>query len=92
MILFSARRLRSTDPLWITDADVAALLGVSRSTVWVWVDEGRIPEPHRVGASSINTRGGRRRSRATRWYRPDIELFADCRNMADFRRRKRQLG
>ncbi len=33
----------------LTDNEVAALLSVSRATVWRWAAAGRIPNPHRWG-------------------------------------------
>jgi excisionase family DNA binding protein len=65
--------------LWLPDAAVAALLGVHRSTIWRWLDQGLIPQPRRVG--------GR-----TRWVRAEIELFARCSSMAEFRRLRRQAA
>lgn len=57
--------------LWIVDAEVAALLGVHRSTVWRWLDGGLIPAPRRVGGRTL-------------WSREEIELFARCASMAEF--------
>lgn len=63
--------------LWIIDAEVAAMLGVHRSTVWRWLDGGRIPAPRRVGGRTL-------------WSREDIELFARCDSMAEFARARRR--
>jgi predicted DNA-binding transcriptional regulator AlpA len=88
MMMF-ARKARDPDikPAWLTDVDVAILLGVHRSTVWTWLESGLIPEPRRVG---VAYRGGQRRSRTTRWLRSDLELFVQCKSMDEFIRRRRQ--
>ena len=89
MLGFAVRR-REPDapPDWLCDVDVAARLGIDRATVWRWADAGLIPEPRRVGV--IRTESGRTRSRTTRWLRADIELFVRSRDMAEFRRLKRE--
>ena len=43
--------------------DVAALLGVSRGTVWLWAKEGRLPKGKKIAP------------RCTVWMRADIERF-----------------
>lgn len=43
--------------------DVAALLGISRGTVWLWAKEGRLPK------------GKKLTPRCTVWMREDIERF-----------------
>jgi excisionase family DNA binding protein len=63
-------RLRA---LWIPAEDVAALLGIHRSTVYRWLDQGLIPPPRRIGGRTL-------------WSRADIELFAECSSLAEFRR------
>jgi excisionase family DNA binding protein len=75
------RRKRSPDlqALWIRDVAVAALLGIHRSTVWRWLDQKLIPQPRRVGGRTL-------------WSREEIELFARCGSMAEFRRLRRQAG
>ena len=65
--------------LWVTDAVVAAMLGVHRSTIWRWLDGELIPAPRRIG-------------RRTLWSREEIELFARCTSMAEFRRLRRVEG
>jgi prophage regulatory protein len=65
--------------LWVADADVAAMLGVARSTVWRWLDAGLIPQPRRVG-------------RRTLWCREEVELFARCHSMAEFERLRRKAA
>jgi predicted DNA-binding transcriptional regulator AlpA len=65
--------------LWVTDAVVAAMLGVHRSTIWRWLDGELIPAPRRVG-------------RRTFWSREEIELFARCTSMSEFRRLRRADG
>jgi excisionase family DNA binding protein len=59
--------------LWIADTEVAALLHVHRSTVWRWLDQGLIPQPRRSGGRTL-------------WSRADIELFAECSSLVEFRR------
>ena len=89
MISFAIRvRDNLSERLLLNDAEVAALLGISRSTVWTWVDAGLFPMPKRVGRSQGNT--GRQRACRTFWHRDDIELFARAQNMAEYRRLKRQ--
>jgi excisionase family DNA binding protein len=73
---FSRRRHNFTaQPLWVGADEVAVLLGVHRSTVWRWLEQGLIPEPCRVGGRTL-------------WPLADVELFARCRSVAEFRRRK----
>lgn len=47
----------------LTDHQVAAALGLGRSTVWRWVTEGRLPQPVRLSG------------KCTRWRAADIEAF-----------------
>jgi excisionase family DNA binding protein len=70
-------RLSGLRALWIRAEDVAALLGIHRSTVWRWLDHGFIPAPRRIGGRTL-------------WLREDIELFARCSSLAEFRRLKAQ--
>lgn len=63
-------------PLLISDAEVAALLGVARSTVWRWLDAGLIPAPRRLGGRTL-------------WALRDVELFSRCRSLAEFERLRR---
>jgi excisionase family DNA binding protein len=63
----------SLAPLWIPDKTVAVLLGIHRSTVRRWLEQGLIPRPRRIGGRTL-------------WSRADIELFAECSSMAEFRR------
>ncbi len=89
MISFAVRiRKDSFKPILVNDAEVSHMFGVARSTIWEWVDAGEFPEPKRVGR--VRMRDGRERSRRTFWNRDDVELFARCRNMAEFRRLKQQ--
>jgi predicted DNA-binding transcriptional regulator AlpA len=89
MISFAIRvREILTERLLLNDAEVAALLGISRSTVWTWLDAGELPAPKRVGRSQEGTR--RQRACRTLWHRGDIELFARCQSMAEYRRLKQQ--
>jgi predicted DNA-binding transcriptional regulator AlpA len=73
--------IRRRDPdlqaAWLSDADVAALLGVHRSTVWRWADAELIPRPRRVGGRTI-------------WVREHIEQF--CKTQASNGRANRPSG
>jgi predicted DNA-binding transcriptional regulator AlpA len=71
------RRAPDIKAAWLADVDVAALLGVHRSTVWRWADAGLIPQPRRIG-------------RRTVWLRQDIELFSGCKSFSEYRRLKQQ--
>lgn len=42
----------------LTDADVAALFRVSRSCIWRWQRQGRIPVPVRVGENCTRWQAG----------------------------------
>ena len=48
--------------LLLSAAELARLLGVSRSTVWTWHSSGKIPLPVRIGGT-------------TRWRRREIEAW-----------------
>ena len=52
--------------LLLSAAEVGALLGVNRSTVWCWDSSGRIPRPVRIG------------SKCTRWRRAEIEAWIEA--------------
>jgi excisionase family DNA binding protein len=69
------RHVPSARPLWIPAEEVAALLGVHRSTVWRWLEQGLIPRPRRIGGRTL-------------WAQADIELFARCSSLADFQRQR----
>jgi predicted DNA-binding transcriptional regulator AlpA len=89
MISFAVRiRQDLPESLLLNDAEVARLLGCARSSIWVWLDAGEFPEPKRIG--KFRSSDGRQRSGRTVWHRHDIELFARCRNMAEFRRLKQE--
>jgi predicted site-specific integrase-resolvase len=90
MISLAVRiRQNLPNPLWLSDVEVAALLGISRSTVWAWLDRGDFPPPtKRIGKA--RTSHGRERSCRTLWHRDDVELFARCRSMVEFKRLKCQ--
>jgi excisionase family DNA binding protein len=68
-----ANRHSGLQALWIGAEEVAALLGVHRSTIWRWLEQDLIPRPRRIGGRTL-------------WSRADIELFAKCSSMAEFRR------
>jgi excisionase family DNA binding protein len=61
--------------LCIRAQEVAALLGIHRSTVWRWLEQDLIPRPRRIGGRTL-------------WSRADVELFAQCSSMTEFRRLK----
>jgi hypothetical protein len=50
-----------------SDAEVAHLLGVARSSIWAWVDAGKSPPPKRVGQAR-RADGSHRACRAF-WHR-----------------------
>ena len=54
-----------TDRLLLTAADLGAILGVHRATVWTWHAGGKIPMPVRIGG-------------ATRWRRREIEQWIEA--------------
>lgn len=43
-------------PSLLTQAEVLALLGVSRPTLWAWRRDGRFPGAVRIGPNSIRWR------------------------------------
>ena len=53
-------------PLLISARELAALLGVSVSTIWVWHSSGRVPLPVRVGG-------------CTKWRRAEVEEWVKAR-------------
>jgi predicted DNA-binding transcriptional regulator AlpA len=61
--------------LWIPAEEVSALLHVHRSTIWRWLDQALIPPPGRIGGRTL-------------WLRADIELFARCTSLSEFRKQK----
>ena len=69
------RHTAAAGPLWITAEEVAALLGIHRSTVWRWIDQELLPPPRRIGGRTL-------------WLRADVELFARCSSLGEFRRLK----
>jgi predicted DNA-binding transcriptional regulator AlpA len=54
-----------TNQTWLRDSDLAARFGVSRSTIWRWARQGRLPPPHRLGP------------RTTRWPPEVLSRFPD---------------
>lgn len=57
------------DPILINDHGVAAMLGVSRATVWRMVSDDRLPDPLKLG-------------RLTRWRRDWILAAIDAADAA----------
>jgi hypothetical protein len=89
MLSFAVKiRKNLPDPLLLNDAEVAALLGVARSTIWIWVDRREFPEPKRVGKRRSPT--GVLHACRSFWHREDVELFARCRDMGEYRRLKQR--
>ena len=55
-----------TEALFLKDTEVAALLGISKSSVWRLTANGTLPQPVRIGGM-------------TRWKRAEIEAtFSDA--------------
>lgn len=48
--------MSTTTPRIIRAAQVAERLGISRTTVWRWVQEGRLPQPTRYGRNTTGWR------------------------------------
>lgn len=42
----------------LTDIEVAAIYGVSRATIWRWVQSGRLPSPTKHGGNTTRWGGG----------------------------------
>lgn len=58
-------------PQMITDREVAAMLGVSRDTVWRWTrNKADFPKPSRIGDN------------ATRWLASEVLAYRDARIQA----------
>jgi predicted DNA-binding transcriptional regulator AlpA len=53
-------RLKGQDDTLLRDTDVAAMLGVGRSTLWRWVSNGQLPNPIKIGG-------------VTRWWKSEID-------------------
>ena len=56
---FSPRRNGHDDAL-LRDTDVAAIMGISRPSLWRWVSAGTVPAPIKIGG-------------VTRWWRSEID-------------------
>ena len=54
-------------PLLLTDAQAAAMAGLSRRTVWSLVSQGLFPAPVKVPGV-----------RMTRWKRSDVQAWVDA--------------
>lgn len=52
--------MKNTTP-FLRDIEVAIRYGISRSTIWRWLKQGRFPQPIKLGAAS------------TRWRLSDLE-------------------
>jgi len=48
------------DTRFLSVRDVASMLGIGVSTVWAWVQKGRLPQPIRLG------------TRCTRWRLDEV--------------------
>jgi predicted DNA-binding transcriptional regulator AlpA len=57
----SPRRNGQDDNL-LRDTDVAAMIGVSRATLWRWVSIGQLPNPIKIGG-------------VTRWWKSEIDAY-----------------
>ncbi len=58
-----------TQPLYLTDRQVAERYGVSRTTIWLWKRKGDFPKAVRLSAGM------------TRWRLSDIEAWEASREM-----------
>ena len=58
-------KAQATEALLLTVQQVAAMLGLSRRTVFALTSSGKLPAPIRIG------------QRLTRWRRRDIETWAE---------------
>ncbi len=59
------RKPSAPDSPLMTVLDVAALLGISDRTVWLWTHSGRLPKPVKLTP------------RVVRWRRSDLQHFLD---------------
>ncbi len=41
---------------FLRDVDVAEMLGIGQSTVWVWAREGKIPQPVKISRRCVRWR------------------------------------
>lgn len=41
----------------LTDKEVAAVIGISRATVWRWVTMGKLPAPKKIGGNTTRWDG-----------------------------------
>ncbi len=55
----------TTDKLLLTASELAAMLGVNRSTIWTWHSGGKIPMPVQIGG-------------ITRWRKDEIQQWLDA--------------
>jgi excisionase family DNA binding protein len=45
------KKKKKKEPRFYTAGQLAVKLGISRTTVWVWTHDGRIPHSGQIGAS-----------------------------------------
>lgn len=48
----SKNRAQGEPVAWASDRQLAARYSVSRSTIWNWVKEGKLPPPDKIGGAS----------------------------------------
>lgn len=58
----------TVQPRYLTDKEVATMLGVHRITVWNWHREGRLPAPVKLAPNT------------TRWRADDIDQWCEARD------------
>jgi prophage regulatory protein len=61
-----------SDERYLKVGEIVAWLGVARSTIYRWVEEGHFPKPVVLGPET-------ERNSTTRWLRTDIEKWLDAR-------------
>jgi len=60
-----SEELKHNEKLLLTASELAALLGVNRSTIWTWHSGGKIPMPLQIGG-------------ITRWRRAEIQHWLEA--------------
>ena len=61
-----------SDERYLKVVDVVEWLGVARSTIYRWVDEGHLPKPIVLGPES-------HKNSTTRWLRTEVEHWLESR-------------